>query len=183
MTKKIDLKDQVTLTDKEVISFDGILEMNELVTGEELRKRVMNKYNLSDYSAGLSVFEAEQAGKIHKTNGGYCLPGSLITSEIVSNFEKTLDRERDKQRMEREKARRERELEREIKLVKTYLFENCVNSAIDYKKTTHTWIKEISEWSGVQISREGLTTCLDMLAINSREIVKGINVYGLKTKN
>lgn len=73
-------------------------------------------------------------------------------------------------------------LERDIKLVKTYVFENCIKSAIDYKKTTDTWIKEISDWSGCDISREALITCFDKFTINSREIVKGINVYGLKTK-
>ena len=174
------LKDQVTLADKEqVISFDGILEMNELVTGKELRKRVMNKYNLDENSSVSQIAKAMTAGLIEVQQGGYCMTGSMITSEIVSKLELMYRDEMEKIRAER----RDKQSDEIRELVRVYFMQNCETTEINYKKTSHTWLKEISDWTGRKIEQKAIDDYIKKFAIKTREISDGVFCYGLKTKD
>lgn len=76
--------------------------------------------------------------------------------------------------------KRKYSFEEQVKLVEYYLLQNCTQTGYNFQKTTYTWIKEIEEWAGADINWYAFIDTVERLAISSKEIVKGVNIYNLK---
>lgn len=163
---------------KREIPFNEILKKDELVSESELTTRVMKMYSLDENSANFAIIEAYRVkGLIEKNHEGYCLKGDDLSKETIAVFRSKMYY----QKMEREQNRRDLIFKNNCELVSVYLRRNFqISETIDYKKTSHTLLDEISKWSGRDIPFSALDAYIKKFTVKSCEIIDGIFCYGLE---
>ena len=165
-------KDQVTLA-IEVNPFTEILQKDTLYSRSDVALRLSNQSELSYDAIQQLIDDGMKSGQLSEENGVYSLRGSTFSQEDLSGFFRNY----------RYSIKTESEYRRDRSIVKNYVIQNCERfMGINYRKTGHSWCKEISSWSGVKIGSKALKDCFDELEFLSEKVSDGVYCYGLKTK-
>lgn len=73
------------------------------------------------------------------------------------------------------------EIEVQRTICDTYLVHRCNRiDKMNYRKTSHSWAKDVSKWAGVNITSTAWDSVCRKYEIHSREISPGVNCYALE---
>lgn len=170
MTEKVE-KGQVETLATNVNPFTEILQKDTLYLRRDVVLRLSNQSKLNYDAIQQLIDDGMKSGLLLEVCGVYYLPGSNFSQEDLSEFHQK----------HYYSIRAEEAYRRDRSIVKNYVIQNCFRSGINYRKTGHSWCKEITSWSGMKIGDKALKDCFEELEFLSDKISDGVYCYGLKT--
>lgn len=170
MTEKVE-KGQVETLATNVNPFTEILQEDTLYLRSDVVLRLSNQSKLNYDAIQQLIDDGMKTRLLLEVCGVYYLPGSNFSQEDLSEFHQKYYYS----------IRTEEAYRRDRSIVKNYVIQNCFRCGINYRKTGHSWCKEITSWSGVKIGDKALKDCFEELEFLSDKISEGVFCYGLKT--
>lgn len=170
MKEKVE-KGQVETLATNVNPFTEILQKDTLYLRSDVVLRLSNQSKLNYDAIQQLIDDGMKSGLLLEVYGVYYLPGSNFSQEGLSEFHRNYYYS----------IRNEEAYRRDRSIVKNYVIQNCFRCGINYRKTGHSWCKEITSWSGVKIGDKALKDCFEELEFLSDKISEGVYCYGLKT--
>jgi len=164
-------KDQSELAVENVNPFTEILQKNTLYLRSDVVLRLSNQSKLNYDAIQQLIDDGIKSGLLESERWVYYLPGSNFSQEDLFEFNRNYNHS----------IRAEEAYRRDRSIVKNYVIQNCSRCGINYRKTGHSWCKEITSWSGVKIGDKALKDCFEELEFLSEKVSDGVYCYGLKT--
>lgn len=164
-------KDQSELAVENVNPFTEILQKDTLYLRSDVTLRLSNQSELNYDAIQQLIDDGIKSWLLLEEYGVYYLPGSNFSQEDLFEFNRNYNYS----------IRTEEAYRRDRSIVKNYVIQNCSRCGINYRKTGHSWCKEITSWSGVKIGSKALKDCFEELEFLSDKISEGVYCYGLKT--
>lgn len=164
-------KDQSELAVENVNPFTEILQKDTLYLRSDVVLRLSNQSKLNYDAIQQLIDDGMKTRLLLEVYGVYYLPGSNFSQEDLFEFNRNYNYS----------IRAEDAYRRDRSIVKNYVIQNCSRCGINYRKTGHSWCKEITSWSGVKIGDKALKDCFEELEFLSEKVSDGVYCYGLKT--